>query len=120
MLIFRVDEPRLGVARIREWRRSARYTVGLLVLLLGGAATGLVLLDQSDSPFPNKVFTALWDGVNLVSTLGDFDEFNQPQKIFMLLAMFTTLLVGGFAVSRLTGLLSGEVGKLTTALEVTS
>jgi voltage-gated potassium channel len=108
MWIYRVDEPRLGVIRIREWRRRARYTVGLLVLLLGGSATGLVLLDQSDTSFSNKVFTALWDGVNLITTLGDFAEFNQPQKMFMLLAMFTTLLIGGFAVSRLTGMLSGD------------
>jgi voltage-gated potassium channel len=108
MWIYRVDEPRLGVVRIREWRRRARHTVGLLVLLLGGSATGLVLLDQSDASFPNKVFMALWDGVNLISTLGDFAEFNQPQKVFMLLAMFATLLIGGFAVSRLTGMLSGD------------
>jgi voltage-gated potassium channel len=106
--IYRVDEPRLGVIRIREWRRRARHTVGLLVLLFGGAATGLVILDQSDASFPSKVFTALWDGVNLVTTLGDFAEFNQPQKTFMLLAMFATLLIGGFAVSRLTGMLSGD------------
>ncbi|RKT27557.1 TrkA family protein [Paraburkholderia sp. RAU2J] len=108
MWIFRVDEPRLGGIRIREWHRRARHTVGLLVLLLGVAATGLVLLDQTHASFPTKVFAALWDGVNLVSTLGDFTEFNQPQKIFMLLAMFATLLIGGFAVSRLTGMLSGD------------
>jgi len=108
MWIFRVDEPRLGRIRVREWRRRARHTVGLLVLLLGGATTGLVVLDQSSTSFLNKVFTALWDGVNLVTTLGDFAEFNQRQKVFMLLAMFATLLVGGFAVSRLTGMLSGD------------
>lgn len=108
MWIYRVDEPLLGVVRIREWRRYEHITVSLLALLLCGCAAGLVLLDQSDSSFPNKGFTALWDGVNLVTTLGDFAEFNQPQKIFMLLAMFATLLIGGFAVSRLTGLLSGD------------
>lgn len=108
MWIFRVDEPRLGVIRIREWRRRARYTISLLVLLLCGTATGLVALDQSNTSFPNKMFTALWDGVNLVTTLGAFSEFNQPQKTFMLLAMIATLLIGGFAVSRLTGMLSGD------------
>jgi voltage-gated potassium channel Kch len=108
MWIFRVDEPRLGVIRVREWHRRVRHTIGLLVLLLGGAATGLVLLDQSRTSLSNKLFTALWNGVNLVTTLGDFAEFNQPQKIFMLLAMFAMLLVGGFAVSRLTGMLSGD------------
>jgi voltage-gated potassium channel len=108
MWVYRVDEPRLGVVRIREWRRRARHTIALLVLLLGGAAAGLVLLDQSDASLPEKIFTALWDGVNLVTTLGDFAEFNEHQKIFMLLAMFATLVIGGFAVSRLTGMLSGD------------
>jgi len=108
MWIFRVDEPRLGRIRVREWRRRARHTVGLLVLLLGGATAGLVVLDQSNSSFASKVFTGLWDGVNLVTTLGDFGEFNQSQKVFMLMAMFATLVIGGFAVSRLTGMLSGD------------
>jgi hypothetical protein len=108
MWIFRVAEPRLGIIRIREWRRRVRHTIGLLVLLLGGAATGLVLLDESNTDLPNKLFAAIWDGVNLVTTLGDFTEFNPPQKAFMLLAMFATLLIGGFAVSRLTGMLSGD------------
>lgn len=108
MWIFRVDESRLGASRIREWRRRVRHTIGLLLLLLGGAAIGLVALDESRTSLPTKVFTALWDGVNLVTTLGDFSEFNQPQKMFMLAAMFATLLVGGFAVSKLTGMLSGD------------
>ncbi|EEA03859.1 TrkA-N domain protein [Burkholderia sp. H160] len=108
MWIFRVNEPRLGVIRIREWRRRARHTIGLLVLLLGSAVTGLFILDQSNTSFPNKMFTALWNGVNLITTLGAFGEFNPPQKVFMLLAMVATLLIGGFAVSRLTGMLSGD------------
>lgn len=108
MWIYRVNEPRLGVTRIREWHRRVRHAVGLLVLILGGAAAGLALLDRSNEPVTKKAFTALWDGANLVTTLGDFSDFNERQKAFMLLAMFATMLVGGFAVSRLTGMLSGD------------
>ncbi|MGF6982276.1 hypothetical protein QFZ99_001753 [Paraburkholderia atlantica] len=90
MWIFRVNEPRLGAIRIREWRRRARHTVGLLVLLLCSAATGLFILDQSNTSFRNKVLTSVWDGLNLVTTLGAFGEFNRPQKIFMLVAMIAT------------------------------
>ena len=108
MWIFRVQEPRLGGVRIREWRRQARFTIALLVLLLAGAACGLALLDQSSTPVSDKVFTALWDGFNLVTTLGDFTSFNQSQKIFMLLAMSATMVIGGFAISRLTGMLSSD------------
>ncbi|MGF6482296.1 potassium channel family protein [Paraburkholderia sp. JPY419] len=108
MWIYRVDEPRLGRIRVREWRRRARHTLGLLLLLLGGATTGLIVLDRSNDSFLNRLFTALWDGVNLVTTIGDFAELNERQKVFMLLAMFATLVVGGFAVSKLTGMLSGD------------
>ena len=75
---------------------------------MGGATTGLIVLDQSNAPFLSKAFAAPWDGVNPVSTIGDFGEFNGHQKVFMLLAMFATLVIGGFAISRLTGMLSGD------------
>ncbi|MGT2512687.1 NAD-binding protein [Cupriavidus basilensis] len=108
MWIYRVDEPRLGVIRVREWRRRALHSISLLVLVMMAAATGLALLDQSNTPITTKAFNALWNGVNLVTTLGDFSEFDERQKQFMLLAMFATMLVGGFAVARLTGILSGD------------
>lgn len=108
MWIYRVDEPRLGTMRVREWRHRALHTIGLLLLVLTGAATGLVLLDRSNTPLATKAFTAVWNGVNLVTTLGDFSEFDERQKLFMLLAMFATMLVGGFALARLTGILSGD------------
>jgi voltage-gated potassium channel len=108
MLIYRVDEPRLGAVRIREWRRRALHTIGLLVLVLSFATTGLALLDRSNNPLSSKAFTAVWNGVNLVTTLGDFSDFDEGQREFMLTAMFATMLVGAFAVSRLTGMLSGD------------
>ncbi|CAG2150896.1 hypothetical protein LMG31506_04320 [Cupriavidus yeoncheonensis] len=108
MWLYRVDEPHLGSLRIREWRRRVRHTIGLLVLLLVGAVVGLALLDRSNASPSTKMFAALWDGMNLVTTLGDFSEFDDRKKVFMLLAMFATMLVGGYAVSRLTGMLSGD------------
>ncbi|WP_248295084.1 NAD(P)-binding protein [Paraburkholderia sp. UYCP14C] len=70
--------------------------------------TGLMLLDESNAPFGKRLFTALWDGVNLTTTLGDFSDFDERQKLFMLAAMFVTMLVGAYAISRLTGMLSGD------------
>ncbi|NPT56106.1 potassium transporter TrkA [Paraburkholderia sp. 5N] len=106
--MYRIDEPRLGVIRIREWRRRARHAIVLLLLVLGAATTGLVLLDRSNVPPGTKVFNAVWNGVNLVTTLGAFSEFNEGQKRFMLLAMVITMVVGGYAVATLTGILSGD------------
>jgi voltage-gated potassium channel len=77
MWIFRVDEPRLGAIRIREWRRRARHTIGLLMLLPGISVTGLVILDQSSSSFPNKMLAAPGNGLNFVATPGSFSRFDR-------------------------------------------
>jgi hypothetical protein len=106
MVICHVEE-HLGAVRMREWRRRAFHTLGLLVLVLACTTTGL-LLDRSYNPLGTKVFTAIWNGVNMVTTLGDFSDFDEGQKEFMLTAMFATMLVGAFAVTRLTGMLSGD------------
>ncbi|MCX4145250.1 MULTISPECIES: TrkA family potassium uptake protein [Paraburkholderia] len=106
--MYRIEEPRLGGLRIKEWRRRARLAVGLLFLVLLGSSAGLVLLDHSDAPLPTKMFTALWDAVNLVTTLGDFSDFNPDQKIFMLVAILATVVVAGYALRQLTGILSGD------------
>jgi voltage-gated potassium channel len=108
MQIYRVDEPRLGALRIQEWRHRALRAFGLLLLILIAVASGLALLDDSNDPLPQKVFNGVWDGLNLVTTLGAFNAFDARQKAFMLIAMLATMLVVGLAISTLTGLLSGD------------
>jgi len=108
MWIYRVNEPRLGAVRVREWRRRARHAVIMIVLLLAAATTGLMFLDESHAAFHTRLFNALWDAANLTTTLGDFSDFDERQKIFMLGAMFVTMFVAAFAISKLTGILSGD------------
>ncbi|KAA0998783.1 potassium transporter TrkA [Paraburkholderia panacisoli] len=106
--MYRIEEPRLGGLRIREWRRRVHLAVGLLILVLLGSTLGIGLLDHSDAPLSTKMFTAFWDAVNLVTTLGDFSDFNPDQKIFMLVAILATVVVAGYALRQLTGMLSGD------------
>jgi voltage-gated potassium channel len=108
MWIYRINEPRLGAVRVREWRRRARHAIVALLLLLATSTSGLILLDQSNAPFHTRLFNALWDAANLTTTLGDFSDFDERQKIFMLVAMFVTMFVAAFSISRLTGILSGD------------
>lgn len=108
MWIYRVNEPRLGAVRVHEWRRRARHAVAMLVALLAAATTGLILLDQSKAAFHTRLFNALWDAANLTTTLGDFSEFDERQKIFMLGAMLVAMFIAALAISRLTGILSGD------------
>ena len=106
--MYRIEEPRLGGLRIKEWRRRAHLAIGLLFLVLLGSTLGIGLLDHSDAPLTTKMFTAFWDAVNLVTTLGDFSDFNPDQKIFMLVAILATMVVAGYALRQLTGILSGD------------
>jgi hypothetical protein len=106
MPIYRV--PRFGRLHMREWRRGALHTVGLLFAALAVCAVGLVVLDSSAEELPAKVLRGLWNAVNLVTTLGDFTSFDQREKIFMMATMGAFLMIGGYALSRLTGILSSD------------
>lgn len=106
--MYRIEEPRLGGLRIKEWRRRTHLAIALLLLVLAGSTLGIALLDHTDAPASTKAFTAFWDGINLVSTLGDFSDFNADQKAFMVVAIIVTMVVAGYALRQLTGMLSGD------------
>ncbi len=108
MAVYRVLESGLGELRVKQWRRSALRTLGLLVAALAACAIGLTLLDSSNEPFQTGIVTGIWNAANLLTTLGDFTTFNRDQRIFMVAAMFVFISIGGYGMSKLTGLLSSE------------
>src|SRR5262245_10026830 len=108
MPIYRVIEPGLGRLRVQQWQRHAVRTLGLVFLTLIGCTIGLILLEPSDAPLTQKTFTALWNAVNLISTMGDFTDFTNGQKVFVILTMRIFMVIGGYAVSTLTGILSSD------------
>src|SRR5215813_2864949 len=108
MPVYRITEPRLGRLRVQAWRHRAWRTLGMLLLTLLCCMVGLVLLDPSADPLSQKAFLALWNAGNLISTLGDFTEFTASQQAFVMVAMFTFLGIGGYAITTLTGMLSSD------------
>jgi hypothetical protein len=108
MPVYHVIEPGLGQLRVQEWRRRAARTLGLLFLTLIGCTVGLILLEPVDEPLARKAFTALWNAVNLIATLGDFTDFTNGQKGFVIVTIVIFMLIGGYAVSTLTGILSSD------------
>ncbi len=108
MPIYRVSNPNVGRRHLREWYRGILHMVALLFAAVAACAIGLVLLDNSSRPLFAKFVGAVWDGMNLVTTLGDFSPFDQRQKLFMIGTMFVFIGIGGYAVSRLTGILSSD------------
>lgn len=108
MPVYRVIEPGLGRLQVQEWRRRAVRTLGLLFLTLIGCTIGLIFLAPADEPLIHKTFTALWNAVNLITTLGAFTEFTDSQKVFVIMTMVIFMIIGGYAVSTLTGILSSD------------
>ena len=108
MPLYRVTEPRLGRLHLHAWRNRVRRTIGLLLLTLLCCMVGLALLDPSTESLSHKAFVALWNAGNLLSTVGDFTPLTAEQRGFVLVAMFTFVIIGGYAVSTLTGILSND------------
>jgi voltage-gated potassium channel len=105
---YRVRDPSRGAHRLRVWRRQAVRALAMLLALMAFSTFGLALLDPDARPYTAKLFAGLWNSVNIVSTLGDFSTFNTQQRQFMIVMMLSTMFIGGFAITRLTGLLSNE------------
>jgi voltage-gated potassium channel len=108
MPIYRVHELRAGHRAMREWRRGILRTVGLLVAVLAVCALGMVLLDTSGQALSGKVSRGLWNALNLITTLGDFSNLDQREKNFMMVTMIFFMVIGGYALTRLSGILSSD------------
>ena len=108
MPIYRVVASAIGRRHVKEWRRAARHTIGLLAAAVGISAVGLAVLDESSESLTSKLFKGLWNAANLVTTLGDFTDFDERQKVFVMGTMLAFLTIGGYAISKLSGLLSSD------------
>jgi voltage-gated potassium channel len=108
MPIYRTSNPNAGQRHLRAWYRGILNMLALLFAAVAACAVGLMLLDTTSTPFLAKFEGAIWNAMNLVTTLGDFGQFDPRQKLFMMGTMLAFLVIGGYAVSRLTGILSSE------------
>jgi hypothetical protein len=108
MPLYTTVPPAEGRRQLHEWRMSLLRAAGLLLLTLFGCMAGLLFLDQLEEPLSARLFRALWNSANTISTLGDLSNLNDDQKWFMIGAMFTLVTVGGFAISHLTGIISAS------------
>jgi len=106
--IFRVIHQQQVRLQVRRWRGALLRSLGLLGLTMVVCVTGLFLLDPGEYHWHLKVFDALWNAVNAVTTMGDFTTFNRGQKAFMLATLLMLVVVGGYAITNLTGALSSN------------
>ena len=108
MPIYRVVDPLVARLHMREWRGRVFHIVCLLLVTLAACTIGLVVLDSSEQPLSAKMFRGTWNALNVVTTLGDLTGLDEREKVFMMATMVAFLVVGGYAVSNLTGILASE------------
>ncbi|MHB1230432.1 MAG: NAD-binding protein [Halothiobacillus sp.] len=100
MPIYRLSYVRRAQQDMRVRRVQLIRLVSLFAITLTLTAIGLVALDPTQDPWPTKLFNALWNATNLVTTLGDFTTFTQAQKTFMMGASFSIMVLGGYAITQ--------------------
>ena len=108
MPIYHLIEPRTARRNAKEWRLRAMRLCAMLGGIIFFCAAGLFLFDSTHDPLSTRILRSIWDSANLVSTLGDFSNFDEGQKAFMLFVMVGVLVVAGYALTSLSGLVSGE------------
>jgi voltage-gated potassium channel Kch len=105
---YHLRDPLRGRQRFYVWRIQAMKTLAVLTALIFVCAIGLAALDTGIGSMTAKLLQGIWNAVNLLSTLGDFTPFNSAQKRYMIVMVVIAVLIGGVAITNLTGLLSSE------------
>ena len=87
MPIYEIQPNAISFARMRDLRRRLRRAIVVLACTVLVSSVGLVLMGPLESlDDPHAWFLALWDTLNLVSTVGNLDEdFTVAQRAW---AMF--------------------------------
>jgi hypothetical protein len=106
--LYTAYPPAEGQRKLVKWRGTVMRASGLLLTTLLGCMAGLFLLDESTQPLGTRLFGALWNAANTITMIGDLNPLNHEQEVFMIGAMFTLMVVGGYAITVLTGVLSGD------------
>jgi voltage-gated potassium channel len=81
-------------------------TASLFVVAILFSAGGLYLFDESGAPVSERALNATWNAFNTLTTLGDLTELSRTQKVFLLLGMVLLVMVGGYGISAIPGILS--------------
>jgi hypothetical protein len=112
----------MPIYRIAYVRRAQRDThlrrvqlirlISLFAITLASTALGLAALDPSGAPWSEKLFNALWNATNLVTTLGDFTAFTPAQKVFMMGASFSIMVLGGYAITQTINWLTNPIAAI--------
>jgi hypothetical protein len=106
--VYRFNAAQLGRARLRDWRRRVIGLSAFLALVVLSAAGGLALLDDRQVEPYERLLSGVWNALNLILTLGDFQGLDSRQRLLLVVVMVIVVVLGAFAIGQLAGILSSD------------
>jgi len=106
MPVLKVYEPKEGKEKLWHFRLLLLKTASLFLVAILFCAGGLYLFDESGAPVSERALNATWNAFNRLTTLGDLTALSRTQKVFLLLGMLLLVMVGGYGISAIPGILS--------------
>jgi len=111
MPIYTLQSDRVAEESARRLKNRFRTAIGALLLTALISTSGFILLDpHPDDPLSERTLIALWDTVNLVSTVGSLDEsINNTQRIWSMFVITFGLGAVLYGFGTIQALFQGEV-----------
>jgi voltage-gated potassium channel len=106
MPVLKVYEPKEGKEKLWHFQLLLLKTASLFLVAILFCAGGLYLFDESGASVSERALNAAWNAFNTLTTLGDLTELSRTQKVFLLLGMLWLVMVGGYGISAIPGILS--------------
>lgn len=108
MAIFRVQEPSAARRQLLSLERRLWISVGSFLGLIVLSTVVFAALDARDSPPGERLWSGLWNSMNVFSTLGDLGQLSPPGKAWAMTMMALGVSIAALALSTLTAILTGQ------------
>lgn len=108
MAIFRVQEPSAARRQLLSLERRLWISVGSFLGLIVLSPVVFAALDASDAPPGERLWSGLWNSMNVFSTLGDLGQLSPPGKAWAMTMMALGVSIAALALSTLTAILTGQ------------
>ena len=106
--LYRVQEPTAARRQLHALRRRFLTAISLFAGLIVLSTAVFALLDGSASTAGTRLWSGLWNSMNVFSTLGDLDRLSGPGRAWAMLMMATGVSIAALALSTLTAILTGQ------------
>lgn len=105
--LYRVQEPTAARRQLHALRRRLLTSISLFAGLIVLSTAVFALLDGSASTAGARLWSGLWNSMNVFSTLGDLDRLSGPGRAWAMLMMAAGVSIAALALSTLTAIFTG-------------